>query len=378
MARQYLFAPGPTQLPEEILLEMAQPITYHRGPKFKAILQEVREDLKTVFQTKQDVLVLTSSGSGAMEGAVTNILSKGDKAVVVEGGKFGERWADVCKAYGVQAEVLHVEWGKAVDPAVVRKAVQNGKDVKAVFVQASETSTGVMHPVKEIAEITRSMPDTLLVVDGITAVGVFPVPMDQWGIDVLVSGSQKAFMLPPGLGFAALSEKAWARAKTSNLPKFYFNLSKELESQKKNETGFTPAITLIVALRKALKMIKEEGLENVFARHDKLARATREAMKAIGLELFAQTPSNACTAVKVPVGVDGEKIPKHIREKYGITIAGGQSQLKGKIFRIAHLGYYNPFDMVMVMSAVEMTLRDLGHEFSIGAGVKKMQEMLAQ
>lgn len=376
--RQYLFAPGPTQLPEEILLEMARPIVYHRGPVFKAILQAVREDLKHVFQTQQDVLVLTSSGTGSMEGAVSNILSRGDKAIVVEGGKFGERWAEICKAYGIQADIIHVEWGKAVDPVAVRKALERNPDTRAVFVQASETSTGVMHPVKALADLTRGRENTLLVVDGITAVGVFPVPMDLWGVDVLLSGSQKAFMLPPGLAFAALSEKAWRATKDSNLPKFYFDYSKELESQRKNETAFTPAISLIVGLRKALKMMREEGMENIFARHEKLARATREAMKALGLELFApESPSNACTAVRVPSGVEGEKIPKHIREKYGVTIAGGQSRLKGKIFRIAHLGYYNPFDMVMVMSAVEFTLRDLGHNTPIGEGVKKMQQALA-
>ncbi|MBI2891110.1 MAG: alanine--glyoxylate aminotransferase family protein [Nitrospirae bacterium] len=378
MKREYLFAPGPTQLPEEILRILSEPIVYHRGPKFKAILQEARADLKVLFQTEQDVLVLTSSGTGAMEAAVTHTLSRGDRALVIEGGKFGERWGEICQAYGVDVEWLRVPWGKAVDPADVRKALTNGSDIRAVFVQASETSTGVKQPVHEIAEITRRLPDTLLAVDGITAVGVFPVPMDAWGIDVMVSGSQKAMMLPPGLGFIAMGPRAWARAERSDLPKFYFNLRKERELQPKGETNFTPAVPFIVALRRALQMIREEGLEQVFARHERLAKATREGMRALGLELFApESPSNACTAVKVPAGVDGEKIPKHIRETYGVTIAGGQSKLKGKIFRIAHLGYYNPFDMVMVMSAVEMTLRDLGYPAQIGAGVRKVQEILA-
>jgi aspartate aminotransferase-like enzyme len=377
MEKKYLFSPGPTMLPPEVLLKMAEPIMHHREPEFEKMFAEIREELKYLFQTKNEVLVFTSSGTGAMEGAVSNILSKGDKALVVRGGKFGERWGEICKAYGIEFIPIDVDWGKAVDPKQIQKALESNPSVRAVYTQASETSTGVKHPIHEIAEIVKKYEETALVVDAITGIGVFNLPMDAWGIDVLISGSQKALMLPPGLAFAALSDKAWKLAEKSNLPKYYFDFKKELKNTKKNQSSYTPAISLFVGLREALHMIRKEGIEAVFRRHEKLAEATRAAVRALGLELYApDSPSNAVTAVKVPEGVDGEKLKALFFEKFGITVAEGQDRAKGKIIRIAHLGYYERLDMVMVVSALEMLLKEMGYKFELGTGVKAAEEIL--
>jgi len=376
MEKKYLFSPGPTMLPPEVLLKMAEPIMHHREPDFEEIFAEIREGLKYLFQTKNEVLILTSSGTGAMEGAVSNILSTGDKAIVIRGGKFGERWGEICKAYGIQFIPIDVEWGKAADPGKVREILQSEPSVRAVYTQASETSTGVKHPVKEIAEIVKKHENVVTVVDAITGIGVFDIPMDLWGVDVLISGSQKALMLPPGLAFAALSDKAWKFAERSNLPKYYFNFKKELKSTKKNQSSYTPAISLFVGLRESLRMIQKEGLEGVFRRHEMLAAATRAAVKALGLDLYApDSPSDALTAVKIPEGMDGERLKDLFFEKFGITVAEGQDRAKGKIIRIAHLGYYERLDMIMVISALEMLLKEMGHHFQLGAGVKAAEEM---
>ncbi|HVP78278.1 MAG TPA: alanine--glyoxylate aminotransferase family protein [Thermodesulfobacteriota bacterium] len=377
MEKKYLFSPGPTMLPPEVLLKMAEPIMHHREPEFEKIFAEIREGLKYLFQTKNEVLIFTSSGTGAMEGAVSNILSKGDKALVVRGGKFGERWAEICKAYEIEFVPIDVEWGKAVNPEQIQKALESNHSIRAVYTQASETSTGVRHPIPEIAEIVKRYEETVLVVDAITGIGVFNLPMDAWGIDVLISGSQKALMLPPGLAFAALSDKAWKFVERSDLPKYYFDFKKELKSSKKNQSSYTPAISLFVGLREALRLIQKEGREGVFQRHERLAMATRAAVKALGLELYApDSPSNAVTAVKVPGGIDGERLKDLFFEKFGITVAEGQDRAKGKIIRIAHLGYYERLDMVMVISALEMLLKEMGHKFELGTGVKAAEEIL--
>ena len=350
---------------------------HHRDPAYEDLFQEVREGLQYVFQTKNEVLVLASSGTGAMEGAVCNILSQGDEVLVERGGKFGERWGEICEAYGVNFTPIDVPWGKAVDPLAIEKALDAQPAIKAVFVQASETSTGVMHPIKEIADIVKKRDATILVVDAISALGVSDLPMDQWGLDVLISGSQKAFMLPPGLAFVALSPKAWGFVDKSTLPKFYFNFKKEAASTQKNQSQFTPAISLVVGLREALRMFKEEGLENVFKRHERLARATREAAKALGLELLApESPSNALTAIKAPEGIDGKKLKKNFEDMYGLIIAGGQSQLKGKIIRIAHIGYFQPLDIIQAVGTLELVLKDMGYPVELGAGVKAAEEIL--
>ena len=377
MEKKYLFSPGPTMLPPEVVLKMAEPIMHHREPEFERIFAEIREGLKYIFQTKNEVLTFTSSGTGAMEGAVSNLLSTGDKTIVVRGGKFGERWGEICKAYGIDFISIDVEWGRAVDPQRIEKILQSDPSVRGVYIQASETSTGVKHPIREIAEIVKRYEQVVLVVDAITGIGVFDLPMDAWGLDVVVSGSQKAMMLPPGLSFAALSDKAWKFVERSNLPKFYFDFRKELKGTKKNQSSYTPAISLFVGLRESLRMIQKEGREAIFQRHERLAEATRRAVKALGLELYApDSPSNALTAVKFPPGIDGEKLKALFFEKFGITVAEGQEQAKGKIIRIAHLGYYNRLDIIMVISALEMLLREMGYRFELGAGVRAAEEIL--
>ncbi|HBO85170.1 MAG: class V aminotransferase [Deltaproteobacteria bacterium GWC2_42_11] len=379
MKKRFLLAPGPTPVPAEINLAMAQPMIHHRTPQFSAIFAETKEDLKYLFQTKQDVLILAASGTGAMEGSITNLYSPGDEVLVVNGGKFGERWGKIAEAYGLKAHWLNVEWGKAVDPADVKKALDSNPNIKGVFVQASETSTTVAHPIKELAAITNGMDNCLLIVDGITSVGVFPTLMDEWGIDVLVSGSQKAFMLPPGLAFTALSEKAWKFQETAKCPRFYFDFKKERKNLKDNTTAYTPAVSLIIGLRDVLKMLKQEGLENVFARHNRLARAARAAVKAMGLKLLApDAPSDATTGVYLPESVDGGKFVKYLRDDMGITMAGGQDHLKGKIIRIAHLGYVDTFDIIVAISSIEMALRKFGHKVEFGKGVAAAQEVLME
>jgi len=376
MKKKYLLTPGPTPVPERVLLKMSEPIIHHRHPEFREILSEVREGLKYLFQTRSEVLLFASSGTGAMEGAVANTLCRGERVLVVRGGKFGERWAEICSAYGLEVDNIDVEWGKAVAVEEV-KARLEGNNYRAVLIQASETSTGVRHPVKEIAELTAGS-ETLLIVDGITAVGVFPIPFDEWKLDILVTGSQKALMLPPGLSFACLSEKAWQACERSDLPKYYFDFKKERKNLENNQTSYTPAISLVIGLAEALKIIKETGLEQIFQETAKMAQATREAMKSLGLELFAPlSPSEACTAVRVPEGIDGEKLVKLMREKYGFTIAGGQGKAKGKIFRIAHMGYISRYELVSCISALEEALLELGYQLELGRGVKKAMELLS-
>jgi len=376
MDKKYLFSPGPTMLPPEVLLKMAEPIMHHREPEFEKMMEEIRKGLKSLFQTKNEVMVFTSSGTGAMEGAVSNILAKGNKALVVRGGKFGERWGEICKAYRIEFVPIDVEWGKAVRPEQIRHALAEDPSIRAVYTQATETSTGVKHPIREIAGIVGKYPDTVLVVDAITGIGVFDLPMDSWNLDVVISGSQKALMLPPGLSFAALSEKAWTFVERSNLPKYYFDFKRELRSTQKNQSSYTPAVSLFAGLRESLRMIQEEGLEALFRRHKKLAEATWAAVKALGLELFApEAPSEAVTAVKIPEGIDGVKLQKLFFERFGITVAEGQDRAKGKIIRIAHLGYYDRLDMIMVISALEMLLKQMGYSFELGKGVRAAEEV---
>ncbi|HHL40501.1 MAG TPA: alanine--glyoxylate aminotransferase family protein [Deltaproteobacteria bacterium] len=378
MKKKYLLAPGPTPVPESVLLKMAQPIIHHRTSQFSEVFRRAAELLKYVFQTEQDVLILAASGTGAMEGSVTNLFSPGDEVIAVNGGKFGERWGKISEAYGLKVHWVNVEWGRAVDPAQVEKVLDANPGVKGVLCQASETSTTVAHPVREIAALTRDR-DCLTVVDGITAVGVFDVPMDEWGIDVLVSGSQKALMLPPGLAFAALSEKAWRFQEKARCPRFYFDFAKERKNLAKQTSAYTPAVSLINGLLEALTLIKEEGLENVFARHLRLAAAARAAMEAHGLTLLApESPSPAATGVYVPAGVDGGRFVKYMRDEMGVTMAGGQDHLKGKIFRIAHLGYIDTFDMIIAVSTIEMALSKFGHPVELGKGVAAAQSILLE
>ncbi|MCP9449837.1 MAG: alanine--glyoxylate aminotransferase family protein [Nitrospira sp.] len=377
MMKRYLLAPGPTPVPPEVLLAMARPIIHHRAPEFDPIFAEVRAGLQWLFQTRNDVLMLAASGTGGMEGAVSNFLSPGDKALFINGGKFGERWGKICKTFGVQATEIKVEWGRAVDPQQVADALKKDPAIKAVYVQASETSTGVSHDVKTLGEILKSHDGTILVVDAITALGVFDIKTDAWGLDVVVTGSQKALMLPPGMAFVSVSDKAWALADKAKNAAFYFNFKKERENQVKNQTAFTPTVSLIVGLQEVFKMLKAEGLDNIFARQGRLARAMREGIQAAGLTLFPkESPSDALTAVCAPEGIDGQAIYKNLRVQYGMTAAGGQDHLKGKIFRLSHMGYADTFDVIAALAATEMVLKGLGHPVRLGSGVGKAQEIL--
>jgi aspartate aminotransferase-like enzyme len=357
---------------------MAEPVIHHRTPQFNALFGETRAGLQALFQTRDDVLILAASGTGAMEAAVANCFDAGEEVLVVNGGKFGERWLKLCDAFGVKPVELGVEWGRAAEPGAVEAALLRHPGVRGVLVQASETSTTAVHPIREMGEITRSR-DVLLVVDGITAVGVYDVPMDRWGIDVLITGSQKALMLPPGLAFIALSERAWARAARSSQRRYYFDLARERENQAKNTTAYTPAISLVVGLHEALAMIEEEGLANVFARHARLARATRAAAEALELRLVApDAPSPAVTGIYVPEAVDGSKLVAYLRDRMGVTFAGGQDRLKGRIVRIAHLGYMGDFDTVAAVAAFEMALSHFGHRLDLGRGVGAAESVLAE
>lgn len=374
MLKSYLMTPGPTMVPERVQLAMARPIIHHRTPAYARVLEEVRAGLKELFKTQQEVLIFASTGTGAMEAAVSNLLSPGDRALCIRGGKFGERWAEICEAYGIEPVNVDVEWGKAADPGEVEAVLSKEKDIKAVYTQATETSTGVMHPVRELVEVAHKH-DAAVVVDGITGVGVFEIPMDEWGIDGLLTGSQKAFMLPPGLGMLALSERALKMAEKSKCPKFYFDCKKEVKKIKDNSSAYTSPVSLVIGLKEALAIMKEEGFDNMYARHDQLARATRAAMKALGLELFApDSPSNALTAVKSG-DMDGQKIVSTMRDVRGIAIAGGQAQAKGKIFRISHMGYTDSWNIMMTIAALEYTLREFGHSFEPGAGMKAALEV---
>jgi len=379
MIKQYLLSPGPTAVPERVLLRMAQPMIHHRTPQFSAVFAETKRMLEQVFQTANDALMLASSGSGAMEAAVTNLCSPGDTIIYVNGGKFGERWGKIAAKHGVHAVEIKVAWGEAVDVAEVRAALEAYPDARGVFLQASETSTTTEHPVREIARLTASLDGCVTVVDAITALGVIDMPMDEWGLDVVISGSQKAFMLPPGLAMIALSDKAWRLCETASCPRFYFDLVAERKNQQagKDTTAWTPAVSLILGLNEVLKMMFEEGLESLYARHALLARAARAGVQALGMRLVSAAPATSATGAFVPDGVDGAAFVKYLRDTMGVTFAGGQDHLKGKILRIAHLGYYDVFDIVTAISAIELALERFGHPVDMGRGVAAAQAVLA-
>jgi len=384
MLKNYLLTPGPTPIPPRVLETMARPIIHHRTPEFQKIIQEVEEDLKYVYQTKNEVLIFAASGTGAMEGAVINLLSPGDKALVVRGGKFGERFGEICRAYGIEFTAIDVEWGKAVDPEIIRNILEEDerrtanheRRIKAVYTTLCETSTGVATDIEAIGKILKNY-EAGLVVDAISGLAAVPIKTDEWGVDVVISGSQKGLMIPPGLAFVSVSPKAWALVEKSTLPKYYFDFKAYRKALDKIDTPFTPAVNLIIALREALKIIKEEGLDVIFERHKKMAFAVRSAVKAMGLELFSPDAySDAVTAVRVPQGIDGAKLVKTMRDKYGVGIAGGQAELKGKIFRIATMGYIAVTDLIVCVSTLETALSEMGYKFQLGSGVRALEETL--
>ncbi|MBI4650726.1 alanine--glyoxylate aminotransferase family protein [Candidatus Desantisbacteria bacterium] len=379
MKKNYLLTPGPTAVPPDVSLEMARPMIHHRTPVYMEVFKNVNDGLKKIFYTKNNVYVLTSSGTGAMEAAVVNLLSPGDTALVVNAGKFGERWGKLCEAYSINTIMINVEWGKAVNPEDIRKHLLENKQIKAVFTTLCETSTGVTTDIKTIGKIVKET-EAILIVDAISGLGAEEFRTDDWNVDAAIAGSQKALMLPPGLAFIALSDKAWKLAEESKSPKFYYSLKKAKKSLvEEGQTPFTPAISLVIGLNKALNMIQEEGLENVITRHSKLGKAIREAAKVMGLELFAPgTPSNAVTPLKMPSGMDAGVLIKKLKSKYGVTIIGGQDHVKGKIIRIAHLGYMDLFDIIIVISAIEMALVEMGYKLELGKGVGAAQKVLME
>jgi aspartate aminotransferase-like enzyme len=372
--KKYLFTPGPAPVPPEVLLEMARPVIHHRTPEFSKTLDEARARLKPLFGTAQEVILLASSGTGAMEAAVTNLLAPGEHAIFVNGGKFGERWGKLLATYGMVPYEVKVEWGRAVRPEQVEDALKQHPEARTIFVQASETSTCAVHPIPALGEVAKRR-GVMLIVDGITSVGVFEQKMDAWGIDALVTGSQKALMLPPGLGMIALSPRAWDKAKSVKTPRFYFDLNRELKAQRdEHTTAWTAAVSLIFGLNKSLELIHAEGLDRVYARHALMAQATREAGLALGLGLIApETPAPSVTGLLAPNGIDTGKVVKHMRDQLGVSVQGGQDQMKGKLVRIGHMGDVSPFDMLIAASALEMALKFCGMEVRLGAGVAAVQ-----
>jgi serine---pyruvate transaminase len=377
--KQYLMTAGPTPLPPAVSQVMAEPMLYHRAPAFIEVYARVLDRLKIVFGTRNEVLVFASSGSGAMESAVANLVRAGEPALVASCGKFGERWAELCDAYGADTIHWETEWGRKVDPAGLDAKLGANPGVEVVFTQLSETSTGVVNDVRELADVAHQH-RALIVVDAVSGLGAVPCPQGEWGLDVVVAGSQKALMAPPGLGFASPNEAALERAASAPAGRFYFDWGRTVAGQRKDppDSPFTPAVGLVQALDVALGLIEEETLAQVYRRHDLLGRATRAAVQGLELELLGggDEAANVVTAIVLPEGIDGARVPKLMRDRFGITIAGGQGRLKGKIARIAHCGYFGPFDIIVTISALEMTLRELGHEVELGAGVAAAQRVL--
>lgn len=376
-----LMIPGPTPVPEQVLLAMARHPIGHRSGDFGKIMAEVTQNLKWLHQTQNDVLILTASGTGVMEAGIINFLSPGDRVLVGSNGKFGERWAEVTDAYRLQTERLTAEWGKPLDPEQFREKLEadTNKQIKAVIVTHSETSTGVINDLETINRHVKAHGEALIIVDTVTSLGAVNVPVDAWGLDVVASGSQKGYMIPPGLGFVSVSAKAWEAYKTAKLPRYYLDLGKYRKDAAKDTTPFTPPINLFFALQAALRMMQKEGLENIFARHQRLLTATRAAVKAMGLPLFAadECASPAITAV-IPSGVDAEQIRSVMKKQFDIVLAGGQDHLKGKIFRIGHLGFVSDRDILTAIAALEATLQELGHEnVQSGAGVAAAANVFA-
>lgn len=368
MKKEYLLSPGPTPVPPEALQVMAEPMFHHRTPRFRKMFQEVTEGLQEVCCTKGDVITLFGSGTAAMEAAVVNAVDEGEKALVVRGGKFGERWGDICSAYGIEFTAIDPEWGSAATPEQIAEALKANPGIVAVFITLVETSTGVLTDVKGIGDVVKDT-DALLVVDGISGVGAVECRLDDWHIDMLAVGSQKALMIPPGLAYIAVSGKAWKKIEATKRGCFYLDLLKHRKVLPKFDPAFTPPINLLAAQKKALEIIREEGIENVWKRVSRLGAATRAAVEAMGLDTFSRAPADCLTTVKIPEGVDGGEVVKDMREVQGVTPAGGQAHLKGKIVRLASMGYVNHFDVIIGLTALANALRKQGVTVDLGAGI---------
>lgn len=375
--RTYLITPGPTPVPPEVAAAMARPLIHHRSPDFKVLLEQTLAQLKPAFATEQDVLLFAGSGTSAMESAVANLLTPGDDVLVASAGNFGDRWTKIARAYGIEPRIHAQPWGELLDPAAVAAQAQGAV---AVYITHSETSTGVVHDVRAIAEALRPT-GALLVVDAVSSLGGVELAMDEWGVDVVVSGSQKALMTPPGLAFVGASERAWAISEQAALPRFTLDWRVTRDSQANVQTPFTPPITLVAGLNAALAMIEAEGFQNVWARNRLLGRAAREGAKALGLELFSpdDDSSSMVTAVQMPDGIDGQEVYGLLRDRFGVVLAGGHGPLRGRVIRIGHMGYMNRFDIITALSALELVLGDLGYRApTAGAGAARAVEVFAQ
>ncbi len=376
--KQRLLTPGPTPLYPKALYAMLGSDLHHRTDDFRNVYKSVLADLKELMGTANDVLVLVSSGTGAMEASVTNCFSAGDRVIVCSAGKFGERWAEITRAYGLNVVLLEQPYGKTVSAQALEQALAANPDVKGVFVQASETSTGAAHDVKAMGEAVKKT-QAIFVVDAITGLGTMPLDIDAWGLDIVIGGSQKAFMVPPGIAFLSISPKAWALMETAKLPRFYFNLKKERKNAVNGESSWTPATSLMLGMAEALKYIKTLGMDHLVDNAQQLARATRAACKALGLELFSpDSPSASVTAVKAPAGMDSGVIVKEFKSRFGSIIANGQGSMKGQIFRIAHLGYFDFADLFAMVAELELILHANGAPVKLGSGVAAVQQAYAE
>ena len=375
MSKKYLMTPGPTPVPEDIRLEMAKPIIHHRTKEYQAIFKDTTEGLKKIFKTSNDIYTFTSSGTGAMEASIVNVLSQGDKIIVVRGGKFGERFGEIAKAYGIEVIPVDVEWGSAPKPEVIKDLLGKNPGVKGVYTTLCETSTATVFDIKAIGEVIRDT-NALFIVDTISGLGADDFENDKWGVDIAVCGSQKGLMIPPGLAFCSVSEKAWKAVEASRIPKFYFNFKKYKKAWLDTDTPFTSAITLVIGLKKAVERINKQGIDNVIAEHKAQANAFREACKAMGMEIFSKSPSSAVTGVNTPAGMNADDLIKLLKTEFGVTFAGGQENLKGKIFRCAHMGGIDKEHTIESIKALEQALTKLGHKFKAGSGLAAAEKIL--
>jgi aspartate aminotransferase-like enzyme len=376
--KKRLMTPGPTPVPEETLLELAKPVVYHRTPEFRQVLAEVLEDLKYLFRTRNLIIPLTSSGTGALEAAVVNPLPPGSKAICLIAGRFGERWRNICKAFGIETVAVTVPPGQSVQPEQLARAVAEHPDALAVLATLSETSTGAAHDVAAFGHLVSRTP-ALLMIDAISGLGAMEFRTDEWHVDICATGSQKALMLPPGLAFLSVSDKAWGLIERNPDPRtFYFDLKKIKKQLQTFDSPFTLAHTLVLALRVSLKKIREEGIEKIWARQARNAAAARAGLKAMGLELFAPQPADGLTVAKVPEGIDGVALLSKLEKQYGMKLAGGQDNLKGKIIRLAHMGYIDQFDILAALAGVELVLLEMGYKTEAGHGIAAAQQALAE
>ena len=377
--KMMLMIPGPTPVPEQVLQALGKHPIGHRTGEFSQILMDVTADLQWLHQTQNDVYMLPASGTGAMEAGIINFFSPGDRVMACENGKFGDRWIKLAKAYGLVVDEVRADWGQPLDPEVIREKLEadTEKTIKGVILTHSETSTGVLNDLETINRHVKAHGEALIIVDVVTSMGACSIPVDDWGLDVVGSGSQKGFMIPPGLGFVTVSEKAWKAYETATLPKFYFDLGSYRKNLAKKLTPFTPPVNLVIALQAALKMMKKEGLGEIFARHDRLKNATRAGCKALGMPLFAPDThaSPAVTAAFAPEGVDVEQIRSILKKKFDISVAGGQDHLKGKILRIGHLGFVNDRDVITAIAALEAALQQLGYQPSASGVAAAAQQL---